>query len=86
MVDRDFDCLIVDCEDCLVGEHRKNPDLFKDIKRIQVERDDSGAWRRPGDAASSGHYDPLFQQLGLKLIHTGKGCEGRCVTEVWDRI
>ena len=73
MVDQDFDCLVVDCENCLVEEHRKNPDLFKSIKRIQVERDDGG------------NYDNLFQTLGFKVIHTGKGCDGNCKTEVLDR-
>ena len=70
MVDRDFDCLVVDCEGCLVEEHRKNPDLFKSVKRIQVERDDSGT------------YDALFKSM--TKVHTGKGCAGKCVTEVWD--
>ena len=73
MVDQDFDCLVVDCENCLVEEYRKNPDLFRSVKRIQVERDDGG------------DYDALFEELGFHAIHTGKGCDGGCVTEVLDR-
>jgi hypothetical protein len=32
MVDQDFDCLVVDCENCLGDEYRKNPNLFKHVQ------------------------------------------------------
>ena len=74
MVHQPFDCMVVDCEDCLFHEYEKNPKLFEHVKRIQVERDDF-------DGRS---YDKLFDILNMKLVHVGKGCEGTCNTEVWD--
>ena len=76
MVSKSFDTMIVDCEGCLHKEFEKNPDLFKYITQIQVERDDEAA--RP--------YDKLLKKdLGMRLVHTGKGCNGNCVTEVWEK-
>ena len=76
MVSKPFDTIAVDCEGCLVKEFEKNPDLFKYITQIQVERDDGGS--RP--------YDKLLKKdLGMRLVHTGKGCNGNCVTEVWEK-
>ena len=44
MVSKPFDTIVVDCEGCLVKEFEKNPDLFKHITQIQVERDDNGSY------------------------------------------
>lgn len=33
--------LVADCENCLVNEYHKNPEMFHDLKMIQVERDDA---------------------------------------------
>lgn len=63
---------MVDCENCLVGEYEKNPELFDHIKMIQVERDDF-----------DNSYDSLFSNLNFTLKHSGLGCDGRCATEVW---
>ena len=64
--------LVVDCENCLVSEYNKNPDIFRNLYMIQVERDDF-------DQA----YTPLFEKLDMRKIYTGKGCDGGCATEVW---
>jgi hypothetical protein len=64
--------LVADCENCLVNEYHKNPDMLHDLKMIQVERDD-------GDQS----YTPLFEKLAMRKIYTGKGCDGACTTEVW---
>ena len=81
------DCIVADCEDCLWDEYKKNQALFADVKQIQVERDDPNR-----------HYEALFQTMGMKKIHTGRGCgvhlpnqyhkrEGMlCTTEVWERV
>lgn len=66
-------CLVVDCENCLVGEYEKNPELFSDVRVLQVERDDF----------DGSYTDLLTNTLQLKKIHTGDGCDGRCATEVW---
>lgn len=79
LVSKPFDTLVVDCEGCLVEEHEKNPDLFDHITMIQVERDDLPGMSRPAD------YKSLFIKLGFKKIHSGKGCDGNCPTEVWIR-
>jgi len=72
LVSRPFDCIVADCEGCLHHEYEKNPDLFKNVRLIQVERDDGGK------------YDELFKnKLHMTLKDTGKGCGGRCITEVW---
>jgi len=66
-------CLVVDCENCLVGEYAKNPQLFTSATMVQVERDDF-----------DGSYTSLLRDtLKLKLKHSGKGCGGMCATEVW---
>ena len=39
MVDNPFDCITPDCEGYVNGEYNKNPELFKAVKMIQVERD-----------------------------------------------
>ena len=67
------DCLVVDCENCLVNEYDKNPELFDEVKMIQVERDDDG------------NYTNLFEKLGLVKIDQGYGCDGQCMTEVWEK-
>lgn len=72
LVTKPFDTLVVDCENCLVGEYKKNPELFDHIKMIQVERDDF-----------DNSYDSLFSNLNFTLKHSGLGCDGRCATEVW---
>ena len=64
--------LVADCENCLVGEYQKNPKLFDSLQMIQVERDDF-----------DNSYAKLFDLLQMKKIHTGKGCDGKCATEVW---
>ncbi len=79
-VSQPFDCIIADCENCLVGEYEKNPELFDHIQYIQVERDD----RLPLNA-SEGPYDSLFIKLNMKKIGSGVGCNGECETEVWGR-
>ena len=79
-VSQPFDCIIADCENCLVGEYEKNPELFKNIKYIQVERDD----RWPLNA-TEGPYDKLFIELQMKKLDSGIGCNGACETEVWGR-
>ena len=67
------DCIVADCEGCLHLEYEKNPELFNNVKMIQVERDDGRK------------YDNLFQKLQLRKIDDGKGlgCDGRCDTQVW---
>lgn len=72
LVTKPFDTLVVDCENCLVGEYEKNPQLFEHIKMIQVERDDF-----------DNSYDSLFSNLNFTLKHNGLGCDGRCATDVW---
>lgn len=79
-VNKPFDCMVVDCENCLVGEFEKNPDLFTHVKYIQVERDD----KEPLNAAR-GSYDALFEKLKFTKIDSGIGCRGKCATEVWGR-
>ena len=74
LVSKPFDTLVVDCEDCLVEEYEKNPDLFDNIDMIQVEKDDIEK-----------SYDNLFAKLKLSKIHIGLGCDGTCTTEVWVR-
>lgn len=74
MVSKPFDTVVCDCEGCLNSEFQKNPILFKHIKQIQVERDDS-----------KGQYDKLLSNLGFKLIYKGKGCNGKCETHVFER-
>lgn len=75
MVSKPFDTIICDCEGCLHNEYEKNPNLFKFIKQIQVERDDNGK------------YDPLFKKLGVKLIGIGRGCgdSNNCETHVFEK-
>lgn len=74
-VNKPYDTIVADCEGCLVDEENKNPELFWSISMIQVERDDGGT------------YDALFNRLGLKMVEAGvgKGCDGKCNTEVWVR-
>ena len=57
MVSKPFN-LIVNCENCLYNEYKKNPKLFSEVKMIQVERDDDGL------------YNKLRKELGMKLINT----------------
>ena len=80
MVSEPFDCIVADCENCLVGEYEKNPKLFEKVKYIQVERDD----RKPLNAPT-GPYDALFKKMSMKKVDTGSGCNGKCQTEVWMR-
>ena len=81
------DCLVADCEDCLVNEYNKNPGLFREVQHVQVERDDPHQ-----------NYTKLLRDiLRLSHIHTGRGCgvdtatedmkrNGMlCTTEVWER-
>ena len=79
LVSKPFNTLVVDCEACLVEEYEKNPVLFDHITMIQVERDDLPGMSKPAD------YESLFIKLRFKKIHSGKGCDGRCPTEVWTR-
>ena len=87
LLDGHPDCLIVDCEDCLVGEYNKNPGLFRHVQQVQVERDDPNQ-----------NYTALLRDtLGLSHVHSGRGCgvdiatedmQRRgvlCTTEVWER-
>ena len=87
LLDGHPDCLVVDCEDCLVTEYNKNPGLFRHVQQVQVERDDPNQ-----------NYTPLLRDtLGLSHIHSGRGCgldpptedmKRRgilCTTEVWER-
>lgn len=74
LVSQPFDCVVVDCENCLSQEYQKNPKLFEHVHTIQVERDDF-----------DGSYDALFNQIKFKKVASGWGCEGRCATEVWQR-
>jgi hypothetical protein len=67
-------CLVVDCENCLVGEYKKNPELFDEVEMIQVERDDF-----------DGSYTKLFDKLGFVKTDQGYGCNGNCPTEVWEK-
>ena len=67
-------CLVVDCENCLVGEYEKNPELFDEVEMIQVERDDF-----------DGSYTKLFDKLGFVKTGQGYGCDGECPTEVWEK-
>ena len=85
-----FDCIVVDCEGCLPGEFRKNKELFVNARQVIVERDDHedfDANELPifleGERGLYGHL--LRVHLGMELTHTGGGCDGRCVTEVWTR-
>lgn len=64
--------LVADCENCLVGEYHKNPRLFDSLKMIQAERDDF-----------DNSYAKLFEVLQMTKVHSGKGCNGKCATEVW---
>ena len=73
MVSKPFDTIVADCENCLYNEYKKNPKLFSNIKQIQVERDDDGS------------YNKLRQELNMKLVHIGKGCDGNCTSEVWEK-
>ena len=78
---------MADCEDCLWDEYEKNPDLFRDVKQIQVERDDKQQ-----------NYNSLFNELNLQKIDSGYGCGRKeptdehkkkgmlCTTEVWERF
>jgi len=77
LVSKPFDTIIADCEGCLLGEYEKNPELFRKVNMIQVERDDI--------VLNTERYDKLFKTLNLKKIHTGLGCDTECVTEVWVR-
>ena len=82
MVSKPFDTIVADCENCLNNEFKKNPDLFKYVTQIQVERDD----REISLTATGGPYEKLLKNdLGMNLVHTGKGCGGVCVTEVWEK-
>lgn len=73
MVSKPFNLIVADCENCLYQEYKKNPKLFSEVKMIQVERDDDGS------------YNKLRKELGMKLIHTGVGCGGKCTSEVWKK-
>lgn len=77
-MNKPFDCIVADCENCLPGELAKNPDLFQGVKYIQVERDDSKMNSLP-----DGPYTKLFKENGFKHVDTGHGCNGVCYTEVW---
>ena len=81
------DCIVADCEDCLWDEYKKNPELSRDVKQIQVERDDKQQ-----------NYDSLLiNELNLQKIDSGYGCNSKepkavhkengmlCTTEVWER-
>ena len=70
----DFDLIVADCEDCLLGEYFKNPDLFKGVRMIQVERDDI-----------NNSYNKLFNILGMRKIHTGLHISRKLRVEVWVR-
>ncbi len=70
------DCIVADCEGCLNDEYAKNPDLFAEVKHVEVERDDGEGKK----------YDALLStELGMTLVDRGAGCGGRCATEVWER-
>lgn len=76
LVSKPFDTLIADCEDCLRSEYEKNPELFKHVRQVQVERDDKHH-----------NYDDFFKNtLHMKQVWVGVGCEGRCNTDVWERV
>ena len=69
-----FDTMIVDCENCLVGEYKKNPHLFEHVTQIQVERDDKH------DA-----YTALLKDvLGMRKVYSGIH-SGSLEMEVWER-
>lgn len=83
------DCMVVDCEGCLVDEYKKNPILFSKVECIIVERDDQ-----------KNEYFDLFKKLKLRHVDSGCGCghcksyeEYRkklipniyCTTEVWKK-
>ena len=71
---RPFDTLVVDCEGCLVHEHKKNPHLFEHVTQVQVERDDNGK------------YDKLFKEMGLTRVFREKtGRADKCFNEVWEK-
>jgi hypothetical protein len=78
LVSKPFDTIVADCEGCLPGEYKKNPDLFKNVTMIQVERDDTQIY-------NSEDYEQFLNSLKFKKIHSGKGCGIRCATEVWVR-
>ena len=84
LVDKPFDCIVADCENCLHLEYIKNPDLFGNVNYIQVERDDKKALGL--GPTQLGPYDELFNKLDFIKVHSGTGCGGaRCATEVWKR-
>ena len=78
------DCLIADCEDCLGSEFEKNPELFDEVKMIQVERDDV-----------DGNYESLFKEFTKTDSYYGCGVTQPtadhirngmlCTTEVWEK-
>ena len=41
LVTKPFDTIVCDCEGCLAEEYDKNPELFRHITMVQVERDDN---------------------------------------------
>ena len=67
-----FDLIIADCENCLLNEYYKNPELFEGVKMIQVERDDV-----------NNSYNELFRILNMKKIYTG--FHPGLSMEVWTR-
>ena len=73
-VSKPFDTIVVDCENCLVGEYNKNPHLFESVTQIQVERDDF-----------DDSYTSLFRDvLGMKKIYSGPHVQNLKI-EVWVR-
>lgn len=82
LVSKPFDTIICDCEGCLFEEYKKNPELFKYVKMIQVERDDRKIEK---NSYKQGKYDPLFKILNMKLLYKGDGCDNKraCDTDVW---
>lgn len=70
MVSRPFSLIVADCEGCLLEEYEKNPDLFENVKMIQVERDDDNI------------YDSIFKRLNMKKVYSGPHV-GSLNVEVW---
>lgn len=75
MVSKNFDTIVCDCENCLVGEYQKNPELFEFVTQIQVERDDP----------DKSYTDFLQNTLKLKRVHKNHYHPHGLAVEVWEK-
>ncbi len=77
LVSKPFDTLVVDCEGCLLQEYYKNPELFKHVTQVQVERD---------DRVGRNDYETLLTGiLGFHMVFQGPHIHPSLTVEVWSK-